>query len=180
MTRKDVAGLLALLQTEYPQSFGKLNGAQMQAKAKLWSDMLADYDGRVVMAAVKSLLSEAREFSPTIGEVQTRAREITAAQDMTEAEAWSLVSRACANGLYGYKEEYAKLPAEVQRAVGTPEQLREWAMVDIETLQTVVASNFMRSYKVAKKRESYMQSLPAEVRQMLTEATKRMALPKGV
>lgn len=179
MTKKDVAGLLALLQTEYPQSFGRLNSQQMQAKANLWSEMLADCDGRIVMAAVKSLLSEAREFAPTIGEVQTRAREITAAQDMTETEAWSLVSRACANGLYGYQEEYAKLPAEVQRAVGTPEQLREWAMIDSDTLQTVVASNFMRSYKVAKKRESFMQSLPAEVRQMLTDAAGKLALPKG-
>lgn len=179
MKKKDIAGMLALLQTEYPQSFGKLSAQQMEAKANLWAEMLADYDGRVVMAAVKTLLAENRAFAPTVGEIQTRVREITAANDMTETEAWALVSKACANGLYGYKEEYAKLPPEVQKAVGSAEQLRAWAMVDIDEFQTVVASNFMRSFKVTKKREEFMQSLPAEVKQLLTEATQRMALTDG-
>lgn len=179
MTKKEITGLLALLQTEYPQSFGKLNAQQMQAKANLWAEMLANDDGRIVMAAVKTLMSEDREFAPTIGQIQTRVKAIASANQMTEGEAWSLVSKACANGLYGYKEEYAKLPPEVQKAVGSAEQLRAWAMVDIDEFQTVVASNFMRSFKVTKKREEFMQSLPAEVKQLLTEATQRMALTDG-
>lgn len=179
MNKKDIKGLLALLQTEYPQSFNSLTEKQMDAKVNLWAEMLADYDGMIVMAAVKTLMSERREFAPTIGEIQTRVREITSANDMSEGEAWSLVSKACANGLYGYKEEYAKLPPEIQRAVGSAEQLREWAIVDTETLQSVIASNFMRSYKVAKKREAFMASLPEGVREMLTEAAGKLALPDG-
>ena len=179
MNRKDIKGLLALLQTEYPQSFNALTEKQMEAKANLWAEMLADYDGRIVMAAVKTLMAENRAFAPTIGEIQTRVREITATNELSEAEAWALVSKACANGSYGYMEEYAKLPPEVQAAVGSAEQLREWAKMDEETVQSVVASNFMRSYKVAKKRAEFMAALPEGVKNLLTEATERKRLGSG-
>ena len=179
MKKKEIVGMLALLQTEYPQSFGKLTAQQIDAKANLWADMLADYDGRIVMGAVKTLLAEDREFAPSIGQIQTRVKEIMSNEELSEGEAWARVSKACSNGLYGYKEEYAKLPLEVQKAVGCAEQLRAWAMIDIDEFQTVVASNFMRSYKVTKKREEFMQALPEEVKRLLTEATQRMALTDG-
>lgn len=179
MKKKDIMGLLALLQTEYPQSFGRLSAQQMDAKTNLWAEMLANYDGVIVMAAVKTLMSERREFAPTIGEIQTRVREITAPNELTEAEAWALVSKACANGSYGYKEEYAKLPPEVQAAVGCAEQLREWAAMDEETVQSVVASNFMRSYKVTKKRAEFMAALPESVKNLLANATERKRLGSG-
>jgi len=39
--------------------------------------------------------------------------------------------------------------------VGSPNQLRAWALMDEETVQSVVASNFQRSYKAiaAKQKE---------------------------
>lgn len=171
---------MAVLETEYPQSFSRLTQDQREGKLNLWTDLLAGYDAKLVWAATRSLITENREFAPNAGQIQARIRELTRKDELTEGEAWALVSKACSNGLYGWKEEFAKLPETVQKAIGEPEQLREWAMVDVETLQTVVASNFQRSYKITQKRETFIQSLPAGVRLAINQAAPpRKSLEEG-
>ena len=60
-----------------------------------------------------------------------------------------------------------RLPPVVQKLVGNPRQLYEWSMMDSEKVDTVVASNFQRSYKVRAKHEREMLSIPADVKQAL-------------
>ena len=75
---------------------------------------------------------------------------------MTEMEAWNLVVKAASNGFYGAKEEFAKLPRDVQEIVGSPAQLREWSQMDSDEFNTVLASNFQRSYRArAESRKVY-------------------------
>lgn len=74
-----------------------------------------------------------------------------------------MVEKACRNGLYGNKMEFEKLPPEVQRVVGAPEQLKAWAEMDAETVNSVVASNFMRNFRVEKQREKERSLLPPSV-----------------
>lgn len=93
-------------------------------------------------------------------------QKILSPREMTEQEAWALVSRALTNGYYGAKEEFAKLPSAVQATVGDPEQLREWAAMDRATVQSVVASNFQRSYRDKAKHEREFAALPEEVKSL--------------
>ena len=86
---------------------------------------------------------------------------------MTEAEAWELISKAIRNGLYGAGEEYAKLPPLLQRLVGSPEQLGVWARMDSATVQSVVASNVQRAFRVAQEREDWQKNLPPDVRELI-------------
>ena len=102
--------------------------------------------------------------------------KLTQPEMLTEQEAWLLVEKACRNSNYNAGEEYAKLPLEVKRMVGSPNQLREWAMMDSNELKTVVASNFMRSYRVRSKNDRDYLALPQEVRGMLEQATSKGAL----
>ena len=88
-------------------------------------------------------------------------------EGMNEAEAWGLISKAIRNGLYGAKEEFAKLPPELQRLVGTPAQLREWAGMDSSTIQSIIASNVQRSFRVVRERESLNAALPPEAKKLL-------------
>ena len=83
--------------------------------------------------------------------------------ELSEGQAWALVEKATRNGGYGYKEEFDKLPPIVQKAVGSPSQIHEWAMMDSDTVKSVVASNFMRSYKIMLKREKEMALIPVDV-----------------
>jgi hypothetical protein len=101
---------------------------------------------------------------------------------MTELEAWELVSKATRNSTYNSAQEFAKLPPVVQRLVGSHMQLKEWAAMDAETLQSVVASNFQRSYKVRAKNEREYLALPENVKTYMAsiaEGMKMPALPEG-
>ena len=177
MTVTDCKGILALLQSEYPQSFTRLDDRQMTAKVNLWAELFAEDDPKLVFAAVKSLLVSNREFAPSVGQIKEKMHSLYSPDTLTEGEAWALVSKACSNGLYGYRAEFDKLPPDVQAAVGRPEQLKEWAMMDADTVQSVIASNFMRSYKAAAHRTKEREMLPENVKTLIAAMTANMALP---
>lgn len=172
MNAKDVKGILAVLQAEYPASFSKMDDHQMMAKANLWAEIFENDPAAIVFAAVKAIISgEPREFAPSAGEIRNKMRDLTAPASLSETEAWALVSKAIRNGIYGSEEEFAKLPPTVQAAVGRPDQLKEWAVMDEETVQSVVASNFMRGYKTAIRRERETAMIPENVRAILKSAS---------
>lgn len=176
MEKTDVLKLLTLLESEYPQSFRGLTDEHRKLKLELWWKEFEFDDGNVVFAAVRTLMRSGREFAPTSGQIREKMLELLAPTTLDEVQAWALVSKACSNGFYGYKKEFDKLPHEVQRALGKAEQLREWAMVDENTLQTVVASNFMRSYRATASRERELARIPESVRAMLTSVSEKLSL----
>lgn len=176
MNAENVVKILTLLQAEYPNSFSRLDERQMKLKMELWIKEFEADEYKLVYASVRILMRENREFAPNIGQIREKMRLLTAPDELSEADAWTIVSKACRNGLYGYAQEYAKLPEDVQRAVGAPEQLREWAMMDADTLQSVVASNFRRSYRVYKSRQKELAMIPSELRAALLGASGSMKL----
>lgn len=175
MTLSDTAGIMAILEAAYPSYYAKRDKRQKQEAVALWAEMFADDPLDLVGAAVKAYIAGENQFPPSIGTIKARMRELgTTEPELTEQKAWSLVSKACSNGIYGWREEYAKLPESVQKAIGMPEMLREWAMMDTDTVNSVVASNFMRSFRVIQQRERDMSMLPESVKRMLRGASAAM------
>ncbi len=179
MDRNETTQILTVLKAAYPHSFKGLSKRDANAMIDLWQMMFAADSYEAVNAAVAALISTRKEgFTPTIGEVKERmafAREqVTGA--LSEQEAWALVEKACRNGLYGYQAEFDKLPPEIQRAVGAPEQLKAWAGMDAETVNSVVASNFMRNYRAQAQREKERAMLPPSVLAVLSGVTENMKL----
>ena len=175
MTFEETKTILTLLQTEYPQSFSKMDGRMMAMKLKLWAAEFQYDDYRAVYAVVRAIISAGgREFAPNIGVIRDKLRSYSVDGDLTEQEAWSLVSKAIHNGIYGYAKEYAALPPDVQKAVGEPEQLKRWAVMDESEVQSVVASNFQRSYRAIAARRRELDKLPADVRELLTGVTQNL------
>lgn len=68
---------------------------------------------------------------------------------LTEMEVWACVSKAISHSAYNSREEHAKLPLSI-RSLVTPELLKEWALLE-DGVQTVIQSNFMRSYRQKKE-----------------------------
>ena len=175
MTFDETNTILTLLQTEYPQSFAKMDDRAMAMKLKLWASEFQHDDYRAVYAVVRAIISSGgREFAPNIGVIREKLRSFSADGELTENEAWALVSKAICNGIYGYAEEYAKLPPAVQAAVGRPEQLKEWAVMPVDEVQSVVASNFQRSYRIVAQRERELAKIPPDVRELLTGVSAAM------
>ena len=171
MTREETIAILGVLKTAYPAFYRDLGReAALQAVA-LWHEMFASDDAAAVTAAVKALIKTRKEgYPPTVGEVSEKVAELTRPDELTRTEAWSLVSKACRNGLYGAEEEFAKLPPLVRKTVGTPNQLREWAMMDAVTF-SVAGSHFQRSFEILQKREREAALLPEAFRERLSALT---------
>lgn len=179
MKRSDVMGIMAILETAYPSYYAKSTDKQKMEAVNLWAELFANDDPHIVAAAVKTIIVGGGAFPPSIGDIKNKMHDLTSSNDMSETEAWAMVSKACANGIYGYEEEYKKLPPAVQAAVGRPEQLREWAMMDAETVQSVVASNFMRSFKTTTKRERELAMIPDDIKQLLISVGQKPMIGDG-
>lgn len=178
MNLSDTAGIMAILETAYPNYYANRTRQQKQEAVKLWAEMFADDPLDLVGAAVKAYIASDAKFPPNIGEIKTRMRTMVAEPEMTEQAAWALVSRACANGAYHWQEEYDKLPEECQRALGMPETLHQWALMDADTVGSVCASNFMRSYRTILQRKREEMALPDSVKKLLRGV--RQAMLPGV
>lgn len=177
MDRRQVIETLAILKAAYPGSYNNMTEGDSKTMVALWERQFADEDARVVLAAVDALIStRTKGYTPTIGEVKEQIHKLRTTEELDAASAWAMVAKACRNGIYGYRKEFEKLPPMVQAAVGAPEQLREWAMMDAEVVQSVVASNFQKTYRITQQRQKELTMLPAEVRRMITGTADRLAL----
>lgn len=173
MTTEEIRLILGVMKVAYPNSFKDMQLADRNALVSLWERQFNGFDYKEVSLAVDSIISvDTNPFMPTIGRIKEEITKLTQPELLTEQEAWLLVEKACRNSNYNSNEEFNKLPPEVQRLVGSPSQLKEWASMDSAQLKTVVASNFMRSYRVRSKSERDFLALPQQVRTLLETATK--------
>lgn len=177
MNLSETKGVLAVLRAAYPQFYNGMGRDELYAIVNLWQRQFAADDGNEVMAAVEAMIAtRTSTYPPVIGEIKEKLQALRMKDELTEQEAWTLVSKACKNGYYGYRQEWDKLPPEVQDTIGRPEQLREWAMCGTEEFETVIASNFMRSYKVKAKRRKEAAMLPESVKSVIGQIGEGMKM----
>lgn len=168
MTIEETGIIMDILTTAYPHFYGGPNAPDMVKALKLWAEMFARDDVALVAAAVKGLIeTDDKGYPPGIGAVKEKLRLISGGEEMTEAEAWGIVAKALRNSTYGAREEFEKFPPVIKRIVGSPNQLREWGAMDSETVHSVVASNFQRSYKAIAQREREIAKLPPDVKALV-------------
>ena len=177
MTRQETGIIMDILATAYPRFYAGPDAPDPEKAVALWAEMFAEDDVAIVAAAVKALIAtDDKGFPPHIGAVKAKVRQITQPSGMTPQEAWNLVAKAIRNSAYDSREEYDKLPKEIQRLVGSPNQLRDWATMDSDTVHSVVASNFQRSFAARQKADNDFKALPRDVQAMIGTVAERMAL----
>ena len=177
MTRDETIDLLSVLKAAYPNFYRDMTRKDADHVVSLWTDMFKEEPAELVALAVKAhIATDKKGFPPHIGAIKDAIVKIRQPDEMTELEAWGLVQKALRNGYYGAQEEFDKLPPVVQRLVGSPNQLREWAMMDTTTISSVVASNFQRSYKARAANEREFLALPAEVKSAMEQIAASMKM----
>lgn len=165
MTKQDTYQVLATLQAFYPDSFRGMTDSAAQLKVTLWQEQFADEPATLVQAAVKAYVSTDRKgFMPVPGQIKEQISILRDQGGLNEQDAWELVTNALLNSSYGSAEEFAKLPPDVQRAVGSPNMLRTWAAVNFSELQTVIASNFKRDYRAIAAQKKDFAKIPESVK----------------
>lgn len=178
MTREETLAVMGVLKAAYPAFYKDMKRSEAEGIVSLWEAMFREEPAEVVAMAVKAHIAGDRKgFPPHIGAIKDAIVKLKTPETTTEQEAWHLVKQATRNSAYGAKEEFDKLPPMIQRLVGSPNQLREWAMMDSETVNSVVASNFQRSYKVRAASEREYMTLPADVREGMAQIAAGMRMP---
>ena len=158
--------IIAVMMVSYP-NFKPIDTELM---ATTWADMLNEYSYEQVSVALKCYITtDTSGFAPSIGQLIDKLKTVEQPQELNELQAWGLVRKAINNSGYHSEEEFAKLPPLVQKAVGTPGQLKQWGMSDIESIETVAQSNFMRTYRAVVKREDEVSRMPIEIRQLIQQ-----------
>lgn len=169
MTKNEVIKLLMTIQTFYPNY--RVENKEFTINA--WYTIIGDYDYKLMEKALRTYITtDTSGFAPNIGQLLDKLHAIQSPQELNEMEAWSLVSKALRNGYYGAVEEFDKLPPLVQKAVGSPDNLRNWSQTDIKAIETVIQSNFMRSYAAIVKREYEIKKMPADVQTLIEDVNK--------
>ena len=166
MTVNDARKIIAVMLVSYP-NFKPIDTELM---ATTWADMLNEYSYEQVSVALKCYITtDTSGFAPSIGQLIDKLKTVEQPQELNELQAWGLVRKAINNSGYHSEEEFAKLPPLVQKAVGAPGQLKQWGMSDIESMETVAQSNFMRTYRAVVKREDEVSRMPKEIRQLIQQ-----------
>lgn len=183
MTLKETAQIITLLQANYADSFKNMSDDTLDGVVSLWHRILESEDYAVVEGAVLAHIStDASRFMPPVGIIKERIRKIMNPPEMTELEAWGLVKRALRNSAYNSGEEFARLPPVIQKLVGSPAQLRSWALQEDGT-DDYIAGQFQRSYRARAEIERENMSLPPSVKAITDKLgawdTERKALGDG-
>ena len=181
MTLEETGMIMDILSAAYPAFYAKQTAKQKENAAMLWASLFADDNAKLVAAAVKALIATKCDgFPPDIGQVKAKMLEVADRDALSDADAWAMVTYAVNHtDNYNPSKQFDRLPPDVQRAVGSPNVLREWGMVDEDTFQTVIMSAFLKSYRVMRQRRRDDVLIPASVRAMLADIVKPMELPGG-
>lgn len=157
MTREEFSVLAKAMNTLY----WDMKLADNKGAMDIWYAMMGDMDYQTASRALQYHVNTS-PYAPKV--VDFRRYAARGETEMTAEEAWAVVTRALRNGLYGAEEEYAKLPEGVKRAVGSPVNLREWAQLGKEEVQSVQKSHFVRAYRTEMERAEQDRLLPLGLR----------------
>lgn len=174
MTLQDTADMMSIIRAAYPRFYANVSDADAGAALNLWHSMFEGDDAELVRDALTAFIaSDTKGFPPVPGQIREKLgiiQEATYGFEMTEQAAWSMVTRALRDSAYHSAERFAELPEDIQRCVGSASQLHDWAVSDDDALQSVVASNFMRSYRAIAAKRREIRSMPAGVRERIESA----------
>lgn len=173
MTRSETLILMSTLRAAYPMYYAKQSIEDAKAAVNLWQMMFNDDDAQLVAAAVKAFIAtDTKGFPPVVGQIKAKfdmiMREAYGGGELTPMEAWSKVQKAIRNSAWHAQEEFDKLPDTIRAVIGGPSALRDYAMMDSETVNSVVASNFQRSFTARRDHVTEMRMLPADVKEFIS------------
>jgi len=168
MNKAETIKIVMILKATYPNWAKEQSKDEISMMVSIWNEMLIDYNYEIVQSAIKALLASSK-WPPSISQVIEKIKFIQSGgkREMSEQEAWSLISKAISNSSYNASQEFEKLPKQLQDVVRTPQQLKNWALMDSDTVQSVVSSNFMRSYKAVVKNDREFEALPSDVKSQI-------------
>ena len=158
MDMKETKRILAAITAIYP-SF--IKDRDPNTLSQVWQQVFANTPYTLVNQALNAFIAtDIKGFPPTPGALNAFIRKAQQLNGPTEDDAWIKVYKAISRGLYNSQEEFDKLPPDIQRIVGSPRMLFEWAHMDSDDVNKVIAAHFKRSWRTRQEQEQNRLLLP--------------------
>ena len=174
MTRDETKELLMTIQALYPNF--SVKPEQMTATLNAWHLMLSEYPIEGIKGALQIYVRTNKSgFAPSVSQLIDGLHKPDEIEQLTEGEAWALVKRAIQDGNYHAVERFNKLPELVQRAVGNANMIQQWAQTDSDEVNTVVSSNFQRTYKALLSKKEFTNKVPPQIANLVKGITDKVS-----
>lgn len=168
MTSSDSEKVLAILKATYPAGYRDMSAIDIDALIGVWSRVFKDWDYQDVANAIDSVIATNKtNFPPSPGFVMDRLIKNTQGPQLTEGEAWNLVYKAVKRSNWYAEEEFKKLPDSIKKSVGSPDMLKSWAGMDGDVVNSVIQSNFMRTFRSRSEQDREYKALPNDVKKVI-------------
>lgn len=170
MQRREIVVILKKLKIAYPRFYADMSRDEAEDTIVLWTDMFAEDDANLVAMAVNNLIVNLK-YPPTIADVKEEMYKLSN-KEVAPIELWLVAKKMISSGLYMTQEEFDTYPNEVKSFFGGLSGLKDISIMDSETVNSVVQSNFLKQIKIIQEREK------AE-KKMLPEVKARLAAIEG-
>ena len=179
MTRDETKELLMMLRATYPNF--NVKPEEMTFTINAWQMMLEEYPYQAIQVALKIYVKTSTSgFAPSVSQLINAMYQPTKQNELSEGEAWALVKRAIQDGAYSATERYEELPDLVKQAVGSPNMIFQWSQTDSDEVNTVVMSNFQRTYRTILHRKEYNDRVPIGLSEIVNKIAEKTTPQIGV
>lgn len=174
MTRDEAKYIIRIIKESYPN----WNPENLSDTIDIWATVLADESFEAIKFGLLNYIkSDTKGFAPSIGQIRNSANVVLSHDYDDTEEMIALVRKAVKNGSYGSQMEYDALPPMLQRAVGSPENIKAWALIDSQEFENVQLSHIRRSYRAIKENEKQKSRLkPIDSERLLEIQNKAMRI----
>ena len=147
------------MQTAYSRFYQTTKSSELSKVVDLWAELFKDDDVMLVATAVRSLIKRL-EFPPTIADVRKEMETLveTVTDEPTAIEEYNAIRQAIKSSGYYSVENFEKLPEIAKQFVGSPSQLKEWALRE-DFNEEVLRGQFLKQYDSLKERQKHRQML---------------------
>ena len=174
MTRKEIIKVLTLLSQSYESYEKRMDtDEKIETIIMLWQECLGDLDYDLVLQAVKKSII-ASPYAPTIHDIRKSAMDIVSPIVDDRLEQWDECYKLICRGSVVTQEEFDSHSEIVKKFLGSVAQLQNYAKSDIEDINTVVKSSFLKQYDIIRQREKEINILPDRMKEMVTGLTDKM------
>jgi hypothetical protein len=144
-----------------------MTSASLTKAVDLWAEIFSKDEIEVVVLAVKSLI-QTLEFPPSIADVRKEIDKLVDTVDdkPTAIDEWNAIRSAIKIGIYYADEGFERLPPIAKKFVGSPAQIRDWAMSE-DFNDSVVRGQFLKQYETLKNREERRALLTPELKNLI-------------
>lgn len=172
MTREQTVDLVRSIVSIYPN----WKPDNLTDTVNAWHWALEEFPAAAVKSALQIYVRTNNSgFAPSVSQLINAMYEPTKNDRLAEGEAWALVKKAIQDGNYHAEERFNELPEIVQRAVGGAGMIRQWAQTDSDDVNTVVMSNFQRSYKAILSKQEFNDKVPAQIADVVRGITDKVS-----